>query len=98
MTNIYVGNLSYQSTDSDLRELFSAYGEVQNASIIKERDSGRSKGFGFVEMPDAEAAKKAIDEINGKEVGGRNLRVNEARPREDNPRRERSSFGRDNRW
>lgn len=93
MTNIYIGNLSYQSTDSELHDLFAAYGEVQSASIIKDRDSGRSKGFGFVEMPDAEAAKRAIEEINGKEVGGRNLRVNEARPREDRPRRDRSSGG-----
>ncbi len=87
MTNIYVGNLSYRTTENELRDLFAQYGEVERASIVKERDSGRSKGFGFVEMTDAEAAKKAIAEINEKEVGGRNLRVNEARPREERPAR-----------
>ncbi|UJF23641.1 RNA-binding protein [Suttonella sp. R2A3] len=95
MTNIYVGNLSYQTDENELRNIFSAHGEVSSANIITDRDSGRSKGFGFVEMPDAEAAKKAIEAVNGAELGGRNLRVNEARPKEDRPRR---SFNRDKRW
>lgn len=96
MTNIYIGNLSYRSTEGELRDLFGAYGEVQSASIVKDRDSGRSKGFGFVEMPNAEDAKKAIDALNDKEVGGRPLRVNEARPREERPQRSGGGF-RDNR-
>lgn len=87
MTNIYVGNLSYQSTEDDLTELFSKFGAVSRANIIKDRDSGRSKGFGFVEMDDGEAAKKAIEALNDQEVKGRKLRINEARPREDRPRR-----------
>lgn len=95
MTNIYVGNLSYQTDENELRNIFAEHGEVSSANIITDRDSGRSKGFGFVEMPDAEAAKKAIEAVNGAELGGRNLRVNEARPKEDRPRR---SFNRDKRW
>ncbi len=93
MTNIYVGNLSYQSTEEELREMFAAYGEVQSSNIIKDRDSGRSKGFAFIEMPDAQAAKKAIDALNDQEVKGRKLRINEARPREERPRREGGGFG-----
>lgn len=81
--NIYVGNLSYGTTDDDLRDLFEAFGEVQFVKIIKDRDTGRSKGFGFVEMADDEAGQKAIDDLNEKEVDGRNLRVNLAKPRED---------------
>ncbi|ABQ13241.1 RNA recognition motif domain-containing protein [Dichelobacter nodosus] len=91
MTNIYVGNLSYRTTEDELRNAFSQFGDVQNASIIKDRDSGRSKGFGFVEMPDAEAAKKAIESLNDKDLGGRNLKINEARPREMRPRRDKGS-------
>ncbi len=96
MTNIYVGNLSYQSGEDDLTELFSQYGEVQKVSIIKDRDSGRSKGFGFVEMPDAVAAKKAIDALNDQEFKGRKLRINEARAREERPSRA-GGFAK-NRW
>lgn len=87
MVNIYVGNLAYTTTENDLRNEFAKHGEVARASIVKDRDSGRSKGFGFVEMPDSEAAKKAIDACNGLEIDGRALRVNEARPREDRPSR-----------
>ncbi|WP_353661988.1 RNA-binding protein [Hydrogenimonas sp. SS33] len=90
--NIYVGNLSYRMDDGELREVFEAYGEVSSARIINDRETGRSKGFGFVEMPDDNAANEAIEALNGKEVGGRNLRVNEARPRE--PRQPRSDFNR----
>jgi len=88
--NIYAGNLSYSVTDEDLREIFGAFGEVSKASVISDRDSGRSKGFGFVEMPVDEEARQAIDSLNGKDVKGRNINVNEARPRperSDRPRR-----------
>jgi cold-inducible RNA-binding protein len=79
---IYVGNLSYQTTENDLTGLFEQVGEVHSVSIITDRDTGRSKGFGFVEMGDDEA-EKAISQFNGTEVNGRALTVNEARPREE---------------
>lgn len=85
--NLYVGNLAYSMRDDDLSALFSAHGEVDSARVIMDRASGRSKGFGFVEMSDEEAAKAAIEAINGTEVEGRNVVVNEARPREERPRR-----------
>ena len=85
--NIYVGNLSYSMTENELNSLFVEFGEVSSAKIIIDRGSGRSKGFGFVEMPNQEEAQTAINELNEKEVDGRNLRVNEARPREERPRR-----------
>ena len=81
--NIYVGNLPFQMTEDEFRELFEAYGAVDSANIIRDRETGRSRGFGFVEMPDASAAQAAIDALNGSEVMGRALRVNQARPRED---------------
>ena len=87
--NIYVGNLAYSVTDDDLREAFVAFGEVSRASVIMDRDTGRSKGFGFVEMPDDGQAEAAIKELNEKPIAGRPIRVNEARPREDRPRRPR---------
>ena len=80
--NIYVGNLSYDVSETELREAFEAFGEVDSAKIITDRDTGRSKGFGFVEMPDQGNGTSAIDGLNGQELGGRPLRVNEARPRE----------------
>ena len=80
---LYVGNLSYDTTDSDLRELFEEHGTVDSAQVIMDRDSGRSKGFGFVEMSSDQEAQAAIDALNGQEVGGRALTVNEAKPRED---------------
>jgi RNA recognition motif-containing protein len=86
--NIYVSNLAYNTTDDDLRQLFESYGEVDTIRIITDRDTGQSRGFGFVEMPDSAAAKAAIQGLQGKELGGRTLTVNEARPRE--PRRESS--------
>ncbi len=86
MTNIYVGNLSYNATDSDLREAFEQYGEVSAVNIIMDRETGRPRGFAFVEMPDAQAAKEAIDNLNLAEIAGRKVTVNEARPREDRPR------------
>jgi RNA recognition motif-containing protein len=79
---IYVGNLSYQTTENDLTTLFSEVGEVESANIITDRDSGRSKGFGFVEMSN-EDADKAIAQFNGVELNGRQLTVNEARPRQE---------------
>jgi RNA recognition motif-containing protein len=87
--NIYVGNLAYSVTDNDLREAFSAFGEVSRANVIMDRDTGRSKGFGFVEMPDNGEAEAAINGLNDKALSGRPIRVNEARPREDRPRRPR---------
>ena len=85
--NIYVGNISYQASDDDLLEVFEAIGSVDSASIIFDRYSCRSKGFGFVEMPNDEEATRAIEELDGKELLGRPLKVNQARPREDRPRR-----------
>jgi RNA recognition motif-containing protein len=87
MTNIYVGNLAYSVTSDDLREVFSEYGEVSSANVIMDKFSGRSKGFGFVEMPDSSAASSAIEALNEQDLQGRNMRVNEARPREDRPQR-----------
>ncbi|MES9869065.1 MAG: RNA-binding protein [Sedimenticola sp.] len=87
--NIYVGNLSYRMTDDELRDAFAEFGSVDSAKIIMDRDTGRSKGFGFVEMPNQSEAEAAVKALNDAEVGGRNLRVNEARPREDRPRRPR---------
>ncbi len=80
---LYVGNLSYATSDSELQQMFEQFGTVQSAQIIMDRDSGRSKGFGFVEMGNDQEAQAAITGLNGKEVGGRSLTVNEARPRED---------------
>src|SRR5688572_23163121 len=83
---LYVGNLPYSTTEDELREMFAAYGTVESAAVISDRETGRSKGFGFVELSSAEEAKAAIDALNGKDFGGRGLVVNEARPREDRPR------------
>ena len=80
--NIYVGNLSYSMSEDELREAFSAHGEVSSVKILTDRETGRSRGFGFVEMPNAGEGEKAISQLNGKELGGRALRINEARPRE----------------
>jgi RNA recognition motif-containing protein len=87
MTNIYVGNLAYSVTSDDLREVFAEYGEVSSANVIMDKFSGRSKGFGFVEMPDSSAASAAIEALNEQDLQGRNMRVNEARPREERPPR-----------
>ena len=84
--NIFVGNLGFSVTDHDLRQLFESYGVVDKVSIITDRDTGRSRGFGFVEMPDSAAAKAAIQELQGTTLAGRTLNVNEAKPRE--PRRD----------
>ena len=79
---LYVGNLAFQTTSQDLQELFAQAGTVESASVIEDRDTGQSKGFAFVEMSTEEEAASAIEQFNGKEVGGRMLKVNEARPRE----------------
>jgi len=79
---LYVGNLSYETTDSDLQNLFVSHGTVQSAQVIMDRDAGRSKGFGFVEMNSDQEAQAAITALNGQEINGRALKVNEARPRE----------------
>ena len=85
---LYVGNLNYEVTNSSLEELFSPFGSVRSAQVIQDRDTGRSKGFGFVEMADDNAARTAIAELNEKDFNGRPLTVNEAKPRE-----ERGGFG-----
>ncbi len=85
---IYVGNFSYEMTEQELREAFEAHGQVQEVHMVSDRETGRPKGFGFVEMPTSAEAQAAIDALNGKEFGGRAITVNEARPRQ-----ERSSGG-----
>ncbi len=79
--NIYVGNLSYNTSEGDLRTAFEAHGEVTSAAVISDRDSGQSKGFGFVEMADDQSAKTAIGALDGSELEGRQIKVNEARPK-----------------
>jgi RNA recognition motif-containing protein len=80
---LYVGNLSFQTSSEDLQQLFSQAGTVESASVVEDRDTGRSRGFGFVEMASKEEGEKAIEQFNGTDLAGRNLTVNEARPRED---------------
>ncbi len=87
MTNIYVGNLSYTATEDELREAFSQYGSVSSVSIVKDRETGRPRGFAFVEMADGKEAANAIRELNLREIAGRAITVNEARPRTERPRR-----------
>ena len=82
-TKLYVGNLSFRTTSEELRDAFAAVGTVESASVIEDRDTGRSRGFAFVEMATAEEAAAAIEQFNGKDFGGRNLTVNEAKPRAD---------------
>ena len=91
--NIYVSNLSFNVQDEDLREFFASYGEITSAKVIMDKVTGKSRGFGFVEMPDDEAAKKAIAELDNATVEGRNIRVNEARPKEDRPARSGGGYG-----
>ena len=85
--NLYVGNLSYEMSEENLRNEFAEYGEVKSAKIITDKFTGRSRGFGFVEMNSDDEGKKAMEELNGKDFEGRELVVNEARPREERPRR-----------
>lgn len=91
---LFVGSLSYDVTQDQLEELFAGVGKVESATLITDKFSGNSKGFGFVEMSSDEESKKAIDELNGKEVAGRNIVVNEARPREERPGGDRGGFNR----
>jgi RNA recognition motif-containing protein len=79
--NIYVGNLSFDATEADVEQAFSQYGDVKTVNIVKDRDTGRSRGFGFVEMHDQEAGQQAIEGVNLKQIAGRAVTVNEARPR-----------------
>ena len=96
---IYVGNMSYDTTEDDLKQAFEALGQVASVTIIKDKFSGRSKGFGFVEMPDNAQAEAAIAGLNGKDLQGRTLNVNEARPRtDDKPRGGGGGRGRRNSW
>ena len=81
MTNIYVGNLAFTATDEDLRSAFEQFGEVTSVNIIMDRETGRSRGFAFVEMANGDQAREAIENLNGAGIGGRNVSVNEARPR-----------------
>jgi RNA recognition motif-containing protein len=81
---LFVGNFAFSTTEDDLRELFQPYGNVESVAVVTDRDTGRSRGFGFVEMPDRAQAEKAIEGLNGKQVGGRTLNINEARPKTDN--------------
>jgi len=91
---IYVGNLSFDSNDADLKGLFDTYGEVESAKVIVDKFTGRSRGFGFIEMQKREEGVKAIQELDSKDLGGRSLKVNEAKPKSDN----RNRGGRDSRW
>jgi RNA recognition motif-containing protein len=81
MKRLYVGNLSFESTEEDVRQAFSAFGEVSSVHVVTDRDTGRPRGFGFVEMADSDAAEQAIQSLNGSQLSGRALTVNEARPR-----------------
>ena len=90
---LYVGNLSFQTSSSDLEELFAGIGAVESASVVEDRETGRSRGFGFVQMSSKEDGEKAISELNGSQFGGRELKVNEARPREDRPRGGGGGYG-----
>jgi len=85
---IYVGNMSYQTTEEDINSLFSEFGAVDKVTLISDRETGRAKGFGFVTMNDDAAAKEAIEALNEKEFSGRTLRINEAKPREERPKRD----------
>ncbi len=85
--NIYVGNLSFDATEADVEHAFSEFGNVKSVNIIKDRDTGRSRGFGFVEMHDQGDGQEAIDGLNQQEIAGRSVTVNEARPREERSRR-----------
>src|SRR5580704_12622068 len=82
MKNLFVGNMSFQTTEADIRALFEPFGQITRVHVVTDRETGRARGFAFVEMPNDEEAKKAIAGLDGKEVGGRNLKVNEARPKE----------------
>ena len=90
MKNLYVGNLPFGTTETDLRDAFSVYGQVDTVNIVTDRDTGRARGFAFIEMGDSDGAEKAIAALNGSDLGGRAIQVNEARPKTERPR---GSFG-----
>ncbi len=96
--NIYVSNLSFNVRDEDLNGIFAPYGEVTSAKVIMDKFTGQSRGFGFVEMSDDTAAKQAISELDNKELDGRNVKVTEARPKEDRPARSNNGGFNKNRW
>ena len=98
MFKIYVGNLSFDATESEVEQLFGQHGEVQSVAIVTDRDTGRSRGFGFVEMTDDAQGQAAIDAIDGSELGGRSLKVNKARPRERDQRGGGGGGSRRDRW
>ncbi|MHC4605542.1 MAG: RNA recognition motif domain-containing protein [Planctomycetota bacterium] len=98
MTNIYVGNLSYDATEEDIRQAFSQFGEVASVNVITDRETGRPRGFAFVEMADSGEAQKAIEGVNETEIAGRAVKVNEARPKSDRPRRGGGGGGGRGRW
>ena len=91
-TKLYVGNLNYRTQEDDLRTLFAQYGDIASLNIVIDRETGRSRGFGFVEMADEESANAAINALDGTEFEGRTLKVNEARPRENSKSRPRGRF------
>lgn len=94
--NLFVGSLAYATTDDDLKAFFEQIGEVERASVAKDRETNRSRGFAFVTFVDEADNQKAIDQLNGKELDGREITVNVARPRDDKPRRDNNGGGRDN--
>ena len=98
MYKLFVGGLPFSTTDDELNELFAAHGTVASAVVIKDRDTGRSKGFGFVEFENDEEGKAAEKALNNSDVGGRSITVNEARPKEDRPKRSFDNGGGNNRW
>jgi cold-inducible RNA-binding protein len=98
MTKIYVGNCPFDVSEEQLREIFSTYGEVDTVNIITDRDTGRPRGFAFVEMPDSAAAQEAISNLNGTDLGGRSLKVNVARPKREGGRGGRGGGGGGRRW
>ncbi|MDR1561530.1 MAG: RNA-binding protein [Dysgonamonadaceae bacterium] len=91
--NIFVAGLSFQKNDADLAQIFEEYGTISSARVITDRFTGRSKGYGFVEIEDEKAAQRAIDELNGAELDGRQLSISEARPKEERPRRDFNGGG-----
>jgi len=93
MKNLYVGNLPHSTTEAELRNLFEAHGAVERITLVTDRDTGRSRGFGFVEMTNASEADKAIATLNGTDLGGRTLTINEAKPKSERPRGGGSRFG-----
>ena len=98
MKNIFVGNLSFGSTEADVRSLFEQYGNIERVNLITDRDTGQSRGFGFVEMSGNDEAQRAIAALDGRELNGRNLKVNEARPKEDRGSGGGGGHRRQNQW